>query len=148
LLGGFVAFPGALLGLLASPLHASQNFPDVARVIGNPKNFGDCRRYSSASPEIGFVTRLPWPGSKNFQQPLFLFRVEMGLRAWVRFAFQRIYSALLHGPLPPLHRRDGSRNNLGDLADSPAFQQELSRKPTASLQLGCASVLSHIIQYA
>jgi hypothetical protein len=126
-LGRFVAFPGALLGLLASPLHAAKNLPDMARVIGNPKRFGDYRRHSSTGPKIGFVTGFSWSSLKDFQQPLFLSCVETRFAARMRLAFQSIQSAAFHGPLPPLHRRGGSPDNLDDLADFPAFQQELSR---------------------
>ena len=34
------------------------------------------------------------------------------------------------------------------IADCPAFQQKSSRKPTASFQLGCTSLLSHKLLYA
>jgi hypothetical protein len=126
LLGRFVAFPGSLLGLLARPAKVAKNPPDVTLVIGNPKSFGDYRRHSPTGPKIGFVTGLSRSGLKDFQQLSFLFRVETGFGARMRLCLQGIQAAFLHGPLPSLHRREGSPYNLHDLADFPAFQQELS----------------------
>jgi hypothetical protein len=89
-LGRFVAFPGSLLGLLASPAQAAKNLPDVTLVIGNPKSFGNYRRHSPTGPKIGFVTGLSRSGLKDFYQPLFLFRVETGLGTRMRLGLQSI----------------------------------------------------------
>ena len=56
--------------------------------------------------------------------------------------------AIAYRTPPTLHRRLGNVQNFHHIADCPAFQQESSREPTASFQLGCASLLSHELLYA
>ena len=43
----------------------------------------------------------------------------------MRLGLQGIQAAILHGPLPSLHRRDGSPYNLDDLADFPDERRAL-----------------------
>ena len=64
--------------------------------------------------------------------------------AWLSMPPCRLPSRLASNASP----KTGSLHNFHHIADFPAFQQESSRKPTASFQLGCASLLSHKLLYA
>jgi hypothetical protein len=120
----------------------------MAWMVVNPKLLGDDCRNSHTSPKIVVVAGLQRSGYENVQQLPFLNDVQSGLGPWMRFGFQCLHAAYLQGSLPTVYRRLGSPNNFHYFADCPAIQQELSCKPTASFQLGCASLRSHKLLYA
>ena len=97
----FISLRRATFRFLTTPVHGTQDFPNMPGMVLDLKSFFEETRNPPQGPQIGLVARGEWTFEQVLFQLLFLLGGQTGRTTWDRFSLQPCPAFALESLLPP-----------------------------------------------
>ncbi len=146
--GGFVSFPGLLLGLLTAPSQAGQDSPDVMGMVVDPELPPDYIRNPALRPEVGGIAAPHGSPQQEPRQPLGLALGQLGWPARHWLGPQPCLPSFLDLLAPHVHGTERTPDFGGDVHWAQSLCQPPHGAPPALLELLRTSIWSHAARIA